>query len=135
MDHFCVYLCFLFGFSSGVNGFSSAGEALFFGGLFFGLGWKMMLLDVASSKTVKEQNLLCFTKEDDNTNPTNLPFQVNHGKGPPKTARKHANLSVDARHHICGYKTPYNNRRITIVSKVKYRGGRIRHKLTSQRLS
>ena len=104
-------LIFLFGFSSEVNGVSSAGEALFFGGLFFGLGRKMMLLDTASSKTVKEQNLLCFTKEGDNTNPANLKIQVNLRKGPPKTVRKHAELPVDAQFPYLGTKTP------TIIGK------------------
>ena len=60
---FLRLLIFLFGVSSlGVNEVSSAGEeALFFGGLIFGLGWKMMLLDMAPSQTVKEQKLLCLT--------------------------------------------------------------------------
>ena len=65
-----------------------------------------MLLGVASSKTVKEQNLFRLTKEGHSTNPANLKFQVNLGKGPPKTARKHAKLPVDARNPYTGTRTP-----------------------------
>ena len=100
----------MFGFSSEANGVNSAGQALFFGGLFFGLGWKM-LLDVATSKTVKEQDLLRLTKEGIYFNPAIFKNQVNLGIGPPITERKHTELPEDAQFPYLGTRT------LTIIVK------------------